>query len=139
MEYIQKSKKLAEKFDHLFFDIVNSSPLSIIITDKDRKIVYVNHFFSQLTGYEYDEVIGENPSILKSDLTPNQVYREMYTSLENDGKWHGEFKNKKKNGDLYVEYASISMIYDKENTPYFIAFKQDITEMVNLNRDVYYE
>ena len=63
MEYIQKSKKLAEKFDHLFFDIVNSSPLSIIITDKDRKIVYVNHFFSQLTGYEYDEVIGENPSI----------------------------------------------------------------------------
>ena len=41
MEYIQKSKKLAEKFDHLFFDIVNSSPLSIIITDKDRKIVYV--------------------------------------------------------------------------------------------------
>ena len=139
MEYIQKSKKLAEKFDHLFFDIVNSSPLSIIITDKDRKIVYVNHFFSQLTGYEYDEVIGENPSILKSDLTPNQVYREMYTSLENDGKWHGEFKNKKKNGDLYVEYASISMIYDKENTPYFIAFKQDITEMVNLNRDVYYD
>ena len=63
----------------------------------------------------------------------------MYTSLENDGKWHGEFKNKKKNGDLYVEYASISMIYDKENTPYFIAFKQDITEMVNLNRDVYYD
>ena len=137
MEYIQKSKKLADSFDHLFFDIVNDSPLSIVIADRHRKIVYVNQFFCSLTGYDYEEVIGKNPSILKSGLTPMHVYQDMYATLEKVGKWQGEFKNRKKNGSLYIEYASISMIYDKKKIPYFIAFKQDVTEMVELNENVY--
>ncbi|WBM78765.1 sensor domain-containing diguanylate cyclase [Lactococcus lactis] len=139
MEYIIKSKELSEKFDHLFFDIVNSSPLSIIIADKDRRIVYVNHYFCLLTGYEYEEVIGKNLSFLKSGLTPEGVYRGMYTALEKIGSWRGEVRNRKENGDEYHELASISMIYDKEKNPYFIAFKQDITEMVRLNRDVFFD
>lgn len=137
MKYKSKSKNLADKFDHLFFDIVDSSPLSVVITDEFHKIEYVNYFFSATTGYEYDEIVGRTPRLLKSGLTPDYVYQDFYKCLKEKGKWSGEFINIKKNGDIYTESSTIFTIVDKLEKKYYVAFKQDITERTKLMENVY--
>lgn len=137
MEYRLKSEQLAQKFDHLFFDIVNLSPLSVMIADDQYKIEYVNHHFLTVTGYQYEEVIGKNPSILRSQLTADAVYHDLYTQLNEIGKWNGQFINVKKNGELYIELATIFVSIDKEQKKHYVAFKQDITEREKLIENAY--
>lgn len=137
LEYKQKSEHLANKFQHLFFDIVNTAPLSVIVTDEKFQIEYVNHYFSELTGYSFEEALGENPSMLKSGLTPISTYKALYYALEEDGKWIGTFINRKKNGEVYSEYASIFVTHDNEQQRHYVAFKQDITEYAKLRENTY--
>lgn len=137
MEYRLKSEQLAQKFDHLFFDIVSLSPLSVMITDDQYKIEYVNHHFLAVSGYQYEELIGKNPSILKSHLTADAVYRDLYAQLNEVGKWNGQFINVKKNGELYIELATIFVSIDKEQKKHYVAFKQDITEREKLIENAY--
>ena len=67
--------------------------------------VYVNPKFTEVTGYTYDEVIGKNPRILKSGYTSLEEYQELWKTIANGQIWRGEFRNRKKNGDLYWEIA----------------------------------
>jgi PAS domain S-box-containing protein len=107
---------------------VEQSPASIMITDFSGTIEYVNEKFIRLTGYRREEVIGQNPRILKSGERPREEYAGMWKTLLAGGEWRGEFHNKKKNGDLFWEYASISAIKDKDgNVRHFLAIKEDIT------------
>jgi PAS domain S-box-containing protein len=125
---ITKLKKTAEKVDMLSL-AVEQSPASIAITDIDGNIEYVNHKFCDLTGYAYTEVIGENPRILNTGEKSPEEYRKLWKTITSGCEWRGEFHNKKKNGELYWEYALISPISNNEGaTTHFLAVKEDITE-----------
>ncbi|MCX8028190.1 MAG: PAS domain S-box protein, partial [Thermodesulfovibrionales bacterium] len=102
---------LQEKVKKLSF-VVEHGPAVVVITDKDGNIEYVNPKFSELTGYSSDEVIGENPRILKSGLTPQKTYEELWKTISSGAVWRGELCNKKKSGELYWELALISPLYD---------------------------
>jgi len=108
---------------------VDQSPASVVITDLDGNITYINPKFSRLTGYSFDEAIGKNPSILKSGYQSSDFYKEMWSTIVSGKDWHGEFNNKKKNGECYWEYASISPIKNSKNEIIsYIAIKEDITD-----------
>ncbi|MDA3912554.1 MAG: PAS domain S-box protein [Bacteroidales bacterium] len=108
---------------------VEQSPVSIIIADLEGNIEYVNPEFIELTGYSFNEVKGKNPRILQSGDMPKETYKEMWDMILLKKIWSGEFHNKKKNGELYWEFATISPIVNEtgEITNY-LAVKEDITE-----------
>jgi PAS domain S-box-containing protein len=107
---------------------VEHSPASIIITDINGNIQYANPKFTFLTGYALKEVLGKNASILKSGTHSAKYYREMWGAILSGREWNGEFHNKKKNGELYWEFESISPIITKGQITHFIGIKEDITE-----------
>jgi diguanylate cyclase (GGDEF)-like protein/PAS domain S-box-containing protein len=108
---------------------VEQSPASIVITDTNGSIIYVNPKFTEVTGYSYEEVLGKNPRILKTDVTPVQVHADLWETLCSKKVWRGEFCNRKKNGELYWEFASISPILDRNGEiTHYVAVKEDITE-----------
>lgn len=107
--------------------IVHSST-SIIITDATGKIEYVNPFFTTLTGFSAEEVIGENPRVLKSSYHDGQFYEDMWSTLVNGATWRGEICNRKKDGTLYWENVTISPLRDDlGNITHYVAVKEDIT------------
>jgi diguanylate cyclase (GGDEF)-like protein/PAS domain S-box-containing protein len=107
---------------------VEQNPSSIIITDMEGKIEYVNPKFTELTGYTLEEIHKQNPRILQSGKTPPEVYKDLWQKLLSGKEWRGEFLNRKKNGELYWEFASISALTNsKGNITHFIAVKEDIT------------
>ena len=108
---------------------IEQSASSIVITDEDGIIEYVNPYFCQLTDYEKEDVLGQKVSILKSGKMTKEHYQNLWNTLISGHTWHGEFLNKKRNGELYWESAVIAPVKDEkgENTSY-IAIKQDITE-----------
>ena len=105
------------------------SPASVVITDKNGSIEYVNPTFSEVTGYSAEEAIGQNPRILKSGSLPESFYKEMWLTILGGNSWKGDFINKKKSGEEFWESASISPIQNDEGEiTHFVAVKQDITE-----------
>lgn len=104
------------------------SPALIMITDTDGIIEYVNPSFERVTGYHLDEIKGSNPNILRSGYTDPNIYKELWDTINSGQEWRGELQNKKKNGELYWESASISGIKnEKGKITHFIAVKEDIT------------
>ena len=114
---------------------VEQSPTTVIITDIKGNIEYVNPKFTRLTGYTLKEAIGQTPSILKSGKTPPEEYERLWESITSGREWHGEFCNKKKNGELYWESASISPVRNAEGViTHFVGIKEDITERKNMEK-----
>ncbi|MCK9280040.1 MAG: PAS domain S-box protein [Melioribacteraceae bacterium] len=110
--------------------VIEQSPVSIIITDTYGNIEYANPKFSELTGYSPEEIIGKNPRILKSDKHVTD-YEKMWKVLLEGNTWAGLFVNKKKSGDLFWESAIISPIKNnKGETISYVAVKEDITEKI---------
>lgn len=108
---------------------VQQSPASIVITSPAGDITYVNPKFTEVTGYTYEEALGKNPRILKTEITPPEVYTDLWQTLSSGKVWRGEFCNRKKNGELYWEFASISPILDRNGAvTSYVAVKEDITE-----------
>lgn len=107
---------------------VEQNPVSVVITDLDANIEYVNKKFSDLTGYLFDELIGRNPRVLKSGEHPRAFYANLWNTLKSGEVWKGEFHNRKKNGELFWELASISpIINDKGEITHYLGIKEDIT------------
>ncbi|OYU57022.1 MAG: hypothetical protein CFE25_07335 [Chitinophagaceae bacterium BSSC1] len=115
---------------------IEQSSASVVISDLEGRIEYVNPAFCNLTGYTMEEAIGQNPRILKTGRTSEFEYMQLWQSLMDKKTWHGEFCNKKKNGDLYWEYAVISPIlnHNGEVTNY-VAVKENITERKRLEEE----
>jgi two-component system sensor histidine kinase/response regulator len=121
----------------LLSTVSEQSPLSVVITDLDAKIEFVNHSFTEITGYSPEEVLGQNPRILKSGKTPQKVYDALWTALLQGNTWRGEFINRKKSGVLYYEYAVITPIKDEEgNVVRYVGLKEDITQRKKLEKEL---
>ena len=125
---VTNRKKAAEKVRQLSTAVEQSSSM-IAITDVDGNLEYINPKISEITGYESKEILGKNPRILKSGEMPDQAYKQLWERITSGHTWKGEFHNKKKNGELYWENASISPIFDKnKQITKFVKVAQDITE-----------
>jgi PAS domain S-box-containing protein len=108
---------------------VEQSPTSIVITDLHGNIEYVNPKFCETTGYAPSEAIGQNPRILKSGELSGAIYQQLWRALSSGQKWHGEFHNRKKNGELFWELAAIAPVRNSNGQiTHFVAVKEDITE-----------
>ena len=108
---------------------VEQSPVSIFLTDIEGNIEYVNPKVIEITGYTLAELIGKNPKIFSSGQTPKSVYKKLWTTIASGKEWHGEFHNKRKNGEFYWELASISpIINEKGKITNYLAVKEDITD-----------
>lgn len=133
---ITEFKRLEDEFRKVSNAVEQSSCL-IVITDVKGNIEYVNPKFTQVTGYTPEEVIGKNPRIVKSDNTPPKEYEQLWTAISSGREWRGEFINKKKNGELYWESASISAVKNlKGIITHFIAVKEDITDRKQMEEEL---
>jgi diguanylate cyclase (GGDEF)-like protein/PAS domain S-box-containing protein len=123
----------------LFFSIVDQSSNAVVITDLHHKILYVNKKFEQLSGYTLHQVFGNKPNILKSHKTPLSTYREMNRALKEGRQWQGEFINRHRDGNEYVEEATISPIRDRHDKIIcFLAEKKNITDLKKARREIHH-
>ncbi len=130
-------RKFAEDMVRKLYIGIEYSPASVVITDKNGNIEYVNKKFCNVTGYSQSEVIGKNPSILSSGEMTKEEYAVMWETILSGSDWQGEFHNKKKNGELYWESVSISPINDvKGMITHFIGIKEDITDKKKMMNDL---
>jgi len=123
---------------------IEQSPECIVITDTDARIEYVNDAFVRITGYSRDEVIGRNPRILNTGLTPKETYDELWATLSRGEVWRGEFHNTRKDGAGYLELATIAPIKQPDGViTHYVAVKEDITQRKQsealLHRLAYYD
>lgn len=111
------------------FQAIEQSPASVVITDVNGRIEYVNPKFTETTGYTYAEAAGKNPGILKSGHTDSSEYKQLWDTISSGNVWRGEFHNKKKNGELFWELASIAPVRDvRGKVTHYVAVKEDITD-----------
>jgi diguanylate cyclase (GGDEF)-like protein/PAS domain S-box-containing protein len=121
-------KNYSEKLE-LTNTIIENSHEAILITNAQNQILYTNKAFSEITGYDKSEVIDKNPKILKSNHHDDVFYQHMWHDLDIKNNWQGEIWNKRKNGEIYPEWLSISAIYDlQHNLSHYVSFFSDITE-----------
>ncbi|NOZ46855.1 MAG: tetratricopeptide repeat protein [Chlorobi bacterium] len=126
-------RKIAEDELKKLSSAVEVSPITVVITDKDGNIEYVNPFFTEKTGYTIGEVFGKNPRVLKSGNQTIDFYKNLWETILSGKVWYGEFQNKKKSGELYWENAVISPIMNRGKITNFVAIKNDITELKRAN------
>ncbi|MCT4615718.1 MAG: PAS domain S-box protein [Marinifilaceae bacterium] len=132
-------KNRALKDVYTMSEIVKQAPISITITDNIGNITYVNKYNEKLTGYKSNEIIGLNPSVLKSGKISMGEYQILWSNLMNKNTWSGELYNKKKNGDFYWEHALIGPILNEKNevTNYF-KISEDISKRKKMELDLRY-
>ncbi len=122
-------RKLAENQLIKLSAAIQQSPAIVLLTDSAGNIEFVNPMFSEVTGYSSEEVMGKNPRLLKSGLTPKSIYDDLWKTILSGGIWRGEFRNRKKNRELYWESEVISALFDSKGViTNFVAVKEDITE-----------
>lgn len=126
---IWRGKEYAEKNLHLAQAVFDNSVEAIIIADANANIVEVNPAFTRITGYTRDEVMGQNPRIMKSGRHDRGFYHGMWLKIGATGSWEGEIWNRRKNGDIYPALLSIVAVYDaKESLVNFIAMTVDLSK-----------
>jgi PAS domain S-box-containing protein len=123
------SQRRAEEERRMLSHVLEHGPASIMITDRVGNIEYVNRKFTEVTGYLAEEVLGQNPRLLQSGRTPVEEYRKLWETITAGREWRGTFCNRKKNGELYWEAATITPIRNAagEVTRY-VGVKEDITQ-----------
>ncbi|MBN2753123.1 MAG: EAL domain-containing protein [Rhodospirillaceae bacterium] len=134
------TRKHNEKRLRNLFRAVEQSPASVVITNTKGVIEYVNPRFTQNTGYGFDEVIGQTPSIVKSGFTSDQQYRDLWNTITAGREWHGELLNRRKNGEMFWEHISISPVRNEDGEiAHFIAVKEDITDRKEYEKRLRYQ
>lgn len=135
IEDISGRKQAEEKVRQLSH-VVEHSPLLVVITDLEGNIIYVNRKFCEVTGYSFEESVGQKPPFWKTGESAPLTYQELWARIGRGETWRGEFHNHKKNGDLYWEWAIISPLLDSSGrVTHFVGLKQDITESKRAERE----
>ncbi|MFA6314434.1 MAG: PAS domain S-box protein [Sterolibacterium sp.] len=130
-------RKAAEDQLRKLSQAVEQSPESVVITDIDARIEYVNEAFVKTSGYSREEAIGKNPRILKSGKTPRQTYVSLWDALTHARPWKGELCNQRKDGSEYVEFVRIMPIRQPDgNITHYLAVKEDITEKKHMGEEL---
>lgn len=133
---ITEQKKANETIQKLSKSI-EQSPSTVVITDVEGNIEYVNPKFTEITGYTTEEALGQNPRILKSGEMPPEVYKNMWDTISLGEVWRGELQNKKKNGELYWEWVTMTSIKNEEGLiTNYIAIKEDISARKKMEADL---
>ncbi|MFQ5602799.1 MAG: PAS domain S-box protein [bacterium] len=126
---ITERKKNEEQLRQLS-QVVQQSPSSVVITDQDGTIQYVNPKFTETTGYSEEEVLGKNPRLLKSGKQGQEFYAQLWQTINAGEEWRGEICNRKKNGELIWEQVAISAIRNADDEiTHFVGLKENITEL----------
>lgn len=121
--------KVNEDLAQIILAGIEQTAVSIMITDVDGNLQYVNPAFEKATGYSLEEIRGKNPRILKSGWIPAEVFKDMWKTITSGKTWYGELINKRKDGSIYYEEARISPIMDKDgNITNYLGIKQDISK-----------
>jgi nitrogen fixation negative regulator NifL len=121
--------KQAEQQLSILSVAIEQAPVSVAITDLDATLLYINPQFTKVTGYSFEEAIGQNPRILHSGLTSDEVYQQLWDNLTQGRAWHGDLINKRKNAELYWEAAHIAPVKDISGVvTHYVGIKIDITE-----------
>lgn len=132
LDWIKSAEKL-----HMLTQAAEQSLESIVITDIQGNIEFVNATFEQTSGYSRQELIGQNSNILKSGKTSPETYRELWHALTNGRSWSGKFTNRRKDGSEYLEFATISPIrIGPAEVTHYLAVKLDITEHYQAKREI---
>jgi diguanylate cyclase (GGDEF)-like protein/PAS domain S-box-containing protein len=122
-------RKAVEADLQLAASVFEYSMEGIMITDADAHILSVNKAFTDITGYSADEAIGKTPRLLRSNLHDESFYQELWASLEQEGMWQGEIKNRRKDGELFPVWSNISAVRDEhEQVRRYINIFTDITD-----------
>ncbi|MDH5355926.1 MAG: PAS domain S-box protein, partial [Gammaproteobacteria bacterium] len=133
-------RKLVEEKLRKLSRAVEYSSSAVIITDTYSKIEYINPKFTEITGYSWDEAIGESPRILKSGHTSDAAYQELKRTIASDGEWKGELHNRKKDGSLYWARNSISGVKDDSGViTHYISIHEDVTREMELKHQISYQ
>ncbi|MBN1543158.1 PAS domain S-box protein [candidate division KSB1 bacterium] len=128
-------RKAAEREHSRLVTAVEQAAESIVITDVKGRILYVNPAFESISGYSRDEVLGKSTSLIKSGRHPRVFYNELWGTLTSGESWHGRFINRRKDGSLFEEEATISPIKDQQGQIInFVAVKRDVTHEVDLEK-----
>lgn len=123
----------AEETNALLSRAIEQAGETIVITDAEATIQYVNPAFERTTGYTAKEAIGQNPRVLKSGQHDNAFYKSMWETLSSGNQWSGEITNRKKDGTLFTEHAIISPVFDSQGKIVnYVAARNDITETKRL-------
>ena len=131
------ARKMAEEKVRELSQAIEQSPEAIVITDLDARMQYVNDAFVTTSGYSRDELIGENPRLLRSGKTPRATFVALWSRLIQGQAWSGELINRRKNGEEYVEFAIISPMRDSSGRiTHYVAIKQDVTEKKRLGEEL---
>jgi PAS domain S-box-containing protein len=132
-------EKLHESSEQLqiLSSAVEKSPSSVMITNEKGDIEYVNPKFEQLTGYSANEVLGKTPAILKSGIHDEGFYKNLWGTILGGNEWHGDICNKNKDGALYWEQTSISVLLNETGEiSNFISVREDITERKRMDEEL---
>lgn len=133
-------RRQAEKRIRTLLQATEQSPVSVVMTDTDGNIEYVNRAFEIATGYLAMEVLGKNPRILKSDNNAPDIFHDLWKAITSGHAWNGELQNRKKNGELFWEHAYIAPVLDDTGTTsHYIAVKEDITLQKQQEQKIIYQ
>ena len=128
-------RKQAEKRLQLAASVFDNTAEGILITDRSGRILSTNPAFTAITGFTADEVIGQNPRILKSGLQSHEFYEEMWSSIIGKGHWQGEIQNRRRNGEVYPQWLNINAIKDENGiVTHYVGVTFDITELKSSER-----
>ncbi len=129
MEAQDEARRLAEA--------VRQTSDSVVMTDRNGSILFVNPAFERVTGYRRDEALGRNPRILKSGRQPREFYEDLWRTILSGKPWSGRFENRRKDGSLFIEECTISPVFNQDSEiEYFVAVKRDITREITLGEQV---
>lgn len=125
-------RKQVEAYLHMLSHGIENSASAFVITNVDGAIEYVNRKFIQLTGYDKEELIGNNPRLFKAGTTSRQVYADLWETILSGKEWRGELLNRRKDGTIYWSITSISPLSNEAGTiTHFIANVEDINDRKN--------
>ena len=130
---LRKNQRETEAKNKRLSTVVEQSPSSIVITDIEGNIEYVNSCFENNTGYIRNEIIGQPRNILKNGEIPDEIFKEMWELITSGDTWRGELSNKRKDGSLIYEDTIVSPVFnDKEEIINFTIIKLDVTEKIEM-------